>query len=310
MRDFDKWLGEFRPSIASFSYYCDFDKCVSNANKFRNELHLMNALIGQPNAEELFREMAREYPKILMVIPTLLAVRKQEILAQDTKGSYVFSFKRNKVSSIDDCCYLMRETGLFDLISRRLTSNLFDYAIGLEVGLDSNGRKNRGGHLMEDLVESFIADAGLRRVEELRPSDCGVYGKEKYLRDIERAWNVDLSALSADGNTSKRFDFVVRGRSSKCVYLVETNFYSAGGSKLNETARSYKMLALEAANANQSLHQNPSQNQNTYSYRFVWFTDGGGWRSARKNLRETFEVLPTMFNVADLERGICKELFV
>lgn len=294
MRDFDKWLAEFRPSIASFSYYVDFDKCVANANQYRNELHLMNALIGKPNAEELFREMAREYPKVLLVIPTLLAVRYREIRAQDSTGSYVFDFKRPHIEKLDDYCYLMRKTGLFDLIARRLTSNLYDYALGVEVGLDSNGRKNRGGHLMEDLVESFIADAGFRFVASPKPTDYGVYAKEMYLRDVERIWGIDLSALSNDGNTSKRFDFVVR--TQRCVYGIETNFYSGGGSKLNETARSYKMLAIESA---------PIE-----GWTFAWFTDGGGWRSARKNLRETFDVLPTMYNVADLERGICKQVFV
>ena len=293
-RSFDTWLSQFRPSIASFEYYVDFDKCVNNADAYRNELHLMNALIGRSNVEELFRQMVREYPSVLMVIPTLLAVRYREIRAQDVTGTYVFDFKRPNPSGLDDYCYLMRKTGLFDLIQNRLTNNLYDYALGVEVGLDSNGRKNRGGHLMEDLVESYIAKAGLRFTAAPRPSDVNVYAKEMYLRDVERTWGVNLAALSNDGNTSKRFDFVVR--TASCVYGIETNFYSGGGSKLNETARSYKMLALES--------------QDVRGFEFVWFTDGGGWRSARKNLRETFDVLPTMYNVTELEGGICKRLFV
>lgn len=293
MRDFDQWLAEFRPSIASFSYYVDFDKCVQNANVFRNELHLMNALIGQPDIEKRFREMANSYPTVLLAIPTLLAVRYKELRAQDATGTYVFDFKRVKLADIDKYCYLMQETGLFDFIQKRLTNNLYDYVLGVEVGLDSNGRKNRGGHLMEDLVEEHLRAAGFRFAEHPKPTDFNVYAKEMYLRDVERIWGVDLSALSNDGNTSKRFDFVVRTR--KCVYGIETNFYSGGGSKLNETARSYKMLAVEAA---------PLKD-----FKFVWFTDGGGWKSARKNLKETFDVLETMYNVADLERGICKEVF-
>lgn len=294
MRDFDKWLAEFRPSIASFSYYVDFDKCVNNANAYRNELHLMNALIGQSDVEDRFRDMARSYPTVLMVIPTLLAVRYREIRAQDTTGSYVFDFKDAKLSDLDDYCYLMRETGLFDLISHRLTNNLYDYVLGIEVGLDSNGRKNRGGHLMEDLVQSYIDDAGFRFTDSPKPSDYGVYAKEMYLRDVERIWGVDLSSLSNDGNTSKRFDFVVRTR--RCVYGIETNFYATSGSKLNETARSYKMLAVESAPLT--------------GFKFVWFTDGAGWLKTKRNLRETFDVLDTMYNVSDLERGICKTLFV
>ena len=295
MRDFDKWLAEFRPSIASFSYYCDFEKCVTNANQYRNELHLLNALIGQPDVEARFREIVREYPKVLMVIPTLLAIRYREIRAQDSTGAYLYDFKRPHPEKLGEYCYLMRETGLFDLIEHRLTNNLYDYALGVEVGLDSNGRKNRGGHLMEDLVESYIADAGLRFTSSPMPSEYGVYAKEMYLRDVERVWGVDLSALSNDGNTSKRFDFVVR--THKSIYGIETNFYASSGSKLNETARSYKMLAVEAAPL-------------APRFFFIWFTDGAGWSKTKRNLRETFDVLDTMYNVADLERGICKELFV
>lgn len=147
---------------------------------------------------------------------------------------------------------------------------------------------------MEDLVESYIAAAGFRFTSSPRSTEYNVYAKEMYLRDVERVWGVNLAALSNDGNTSKRFDFVVRTQS--CVYGIETNFYSGGGSKLNETARSYKMLSIES--------------QDVRGFKFVWFTDGGGWTKARKNLRETFDVLPTMYNVTELESGICSQLFV
>ena len=126
----------------------------------------------------------------------------------------------------------MRKTGLFDLIADHIVNNLFDYATGVETGLDSNGRKNRGGHLMEDLVESFIRKSGF--IKDIN------YFKEMYLKDIEKKWNLDLSEMSGNNTSTKRFDFVIK--TDKQVYVIETNFYSGGGSKLNETARSYKML--------------------------------------------------------------------
>ena len=55
----------------------------------------------------------------------------------------------------------MRKTGLFDLMENHIVNNLVDYVTGIETGLDSNGRKNRGGHLMENLVEGFLCKAGL-----------------------------------------------------------------------------------------------------------------------------------------------------
>ena len=152
--------------------------------------------------------------------------------------------------------------------------------MGVEVGLDSNGRKNRGGHLMEDLVESFIKKAGYTKNVS--------YFKEMYSYEIENKFNINLSALSNNGEASKRFDFVII--KNREVYGIETNFYAAGGSKLNETARSYKMLTEEG--------------QNIKNFHFMWFTDGEGWKSARKNLKETFDILPLLFNINDLENGI------
>ena len=114
-----------------------------------------------------------------------------------------------------------------------------------------------------------------------------------YLADVEKTWNLDLSSISNQGKAKKRFDFVVNKGGT--VYAVETNFYSSGGSKLNETARSYKTIALEA--------------KNIEGFAFVWFTDGQGWKSARNNLEETFDVLDNMYCITDLENGIVKELF-
>lgn len=187
--------------------------------------------------------------------------------------------------SVEQYKIFMRKTGLFDMIANHLVNNLVDYALGIETGLDSNGRKNRGGHQMEDLVEKYIVAAGFKK-------DVN-YFKEMYLRDIEEKWDIDLSALSNQGKAAKRFDFVIK--TDKMIYVIETNFYGGGGSKLNETARSYKMLSQEADTID--------------GFTFVWFTDGIGWKSARGNLRETFEVLDTIYSIDDMENGIMLELF-
>lgn len=281
MRDFDTWLAGFRDSISGYGYYVDFQKVVANAERHRAELHLLNALIGTDDIETRFRELVTRFPSVICAVPILLAVREREIYARDdeTGGRYRFDGVRQ---SLDEYCVFMRKTGLFDLISRHLVNNLYDYVLGVETGLDSNGRKNRGGHQMEDLVEAYLAAAGVEPY------------KEMYAREIRARWGVDVSALTNTGKAEKRFDFVVRAPS--CVYAIETNFYAGGGSKLNETARSYKMLALEA--------------REIPAFKFVWFTDGAGWRSARENLRETFDVLPTLYNISELEAGVATTLFV
>lgn len=178
----------------------------------------------------------------------------------------------------------MKKTGLFELLEKHLINNLVDYVTGVETGLDSNGRKNRGGHLMEDLVESYINKAGFIK--------NSTYFKEMYIHEITDKWGLDLSAISNQGKMEKRFDFVIK--TNDMIYAIETNFYSSGGSKLNETARSYKTLALEAETINGST--------------FVWFTDGKGWNSARNNLEETFDVMQHIYNIVDMEGGIISKV--
>ena len=283
-RDFSKWLETFRSSICDYKFYVDFEKVYGNVENIKVELNILNSLIGSKDIEKDFKKLVAEYPKVLKCVPILLAVRGREIYAIDSDGEYLFNFAKQNYS-IDEYIMFMGKTGLFSLISDHLINNLVDYVTGVEVGLDSNGRKNRGGHLMEDLVESYLVQAGLQRNVD--------YFKEMYLSDVEKQWNLDLSNISNQGKAKKRFDFVVK--KGETVYAVETNFYSSGGSKLNETARSYKTIALEAKEID--------------GFAFVWFTDGQGWKSARNNLEETFDVLDNMYCITDLENGIVKELF-
>lgn len=282
-RDFDVWLSGFRGSISNYGYYIDFEKVYHNVDKMKVELNILNSLIGSGNIEVEFEELLSRYPEILKCIPLLLAVRADEIYAADGEGAFSYSFKKQNLS-VGQYKVFMRKTGLFDLISRHLVNNLVDYATGVETGLDSNGRKNRGGHLMEDLVESFIVEAGFIKDKS--------YFKEMYVSKMTEKWGVDLSAISNQGAMEKRFDFVIK--TANMIYAVEANFYASGGSKLNETARSYKTLALEADTIDE--------------LSFVWFTDGKGWISARNNLRETFDIMEHIYNIKDMESGIISEI--
>lgn len=282
-RNFNEWLSKFKTSISDYTYYVDFEKIYKNVDKVKVELNILNSLIGSKNIEEEFQNILIKYPETLECIPLLLAVRSREIFVKDEINEYLFKFDK-MVYSINDYIKFMNESGLFDLLQNHIINNLYDYVLGIEVGLDSNGRKNRGGHLMESLVESYIIKAGYKK-------DVN-YFKEMYLKDIEKKWNLDLREMSGNNTSTKRFDFVIK--TDNQVYVIETNFYSSGGSKLNETARSYKMLAQESKKVN--------------GVTFIWFTDGTGWNSARKNLEETFNELETMYNIDDLENGILENL--
>jgi len=290
-RDFNTWLSGFRDSIADYGYYIDFEKVHRNVESIKIELNILNSLIGSENIEVDFENLLRKYPEVLKCIPPLLAVRSNEIYCQDENGGHLFQFDFGKYPPNSHAYYarykyFMRQTGLFDLLENHIINNLVDYATGVETGLDSNGRKNRGGHLMEDLVESFIQKAGFSK---------GVnYYKEMYIHQITDKWDIDLSAISNQGKMEKRFDFGIK--TPNMIYGIETNFYGSGGSKLNETARSYKTLALETDTID--------------GFTFVWFTDGKGWASARNNLEETFDVMEHIYNIKDLENDIIKNVII
>ena len=283
-RNFNTWLSSFRYSIADFSYYIDFTKVYKNVDSIKIELNILNSLIGSKNIEADFENLIKKYPETLKCIPILLAVREYEIFAGENGDVKLYTFNK-QINTIEDYKLFMRKTGLFDLLSNHIINNLSDYVTGVETGLDSNGRKNRGGHQMEDLVESYIQKAGFKR-------DVN-YFKEMYVSEVSRKWNIDLSAVSNQGKMEKRWDFVVK--TNNCIYLIETNFYGSGGSKLNETARSYKTIATEM--------------KNVKGAKFVWFTAGAGWKSAARNLEETFDVLDDIYSINDMQNGIMTEVF-
>lgn len=283
MRDFNSWLSKFRNSIANYGYYIDFDKVYRNVNDIKLELNILNSLIGSTDIENDFKNIIANYPETLKCIPILLAVRANEIYAIDGDGEFSYDFKKANYSP-EQYAVFMRKTGLFELLENHIIHTLVDYVTGVETGLDSNGRKNRGGHLMEDLVESFINKAGFVRGK--------TYFKEMYIHEITELWDIDLSAISNSGKAEKRFDFVIK--TDKCIYGIETNFYASGGSKLNETARSYKQIAQEVTTID--------------DFEFVWFTDGQGWISARHNLEETFDVMEHIYSIYDLENGVISRL--
>ena len=217
-RNFNDWIKQFKSSICDYDYYVDFEKVYGKVDSIKVELNILNSLVGSRNIDADFSKLVIDYPQVLKCIPILLAVRGREIYAIDGDGEYLFNFAKPNYG-IEEYRMFMRKTGLFKLISERIINNLVDYVTGVEVGLDSNGRKNRGGHLMENLVESYLVKAGLRRNID--------YFKEMYISDIERKWSVNLSAISNQGKAEKRFDFVVK--TDKTIYAIETNFYLAEG---------------------------------------------------------------------------------
>ena len=274
MRNFEDWLKTFRASINGYDYYADFEKIIQNSSHFELEINILNALIGAKNIEAKFQQIINKYPECLKAVPILIAVREHEIFCQDQNGAFTYDFD-NLNQTPEQYAYFMRETGLFNLLQNHIISNLYDYVTGVEAGLDSNTRKNRGGRQMEILVESYLKKAGI------------TYSKEITTQEINNNWGINLTFAE-----NKRWDFAIKTSSN--LYVIETNFYTSGGSKLNETARSYKLIAEEAAKIK--------------GFVFIWITDGFGWKSAKNNLEEIFNVLETLYNIADIEAGILKSM--
>lgn len=293
-RDFETWMGNFKDFIASYDYYADWDTIFKRADKFKFELNALNSLVGSEDIRGDFIELVGKQPCIRRAIPILLAKREPRILVYDqNRGDLVFDFSDENLSA-QACALFMEQTGLFDLISNHISNNLYDYVTGIEAGLNSNGRKNRGGHAMENLVEDFLNKSGLQletNKNTVKPK-AGTYFKELETTVMQN-WGLNMGPLTNERESTKRFDFVVF--TDSVTYGIETNFYTGGGSKLNETARSYKQLAQEA--------------KHIEHFEFVWITDGGGWRQAKHNLRETFESMEHIYSIADLESGIFDRIF-
>jgi len=173
-------------------------------------------------------------------------------------------------TSPESICEYIEETGLGEIFRNKDVKNLVDYVFGIEVGLDTNARKNRGGENMSKAVSLFFDKA-----------------KVFYKKEVSSTAFPEIMSLGTD---VKRFDFVIKTK--KKTYLIETNFYNGGGSKLNETARSYSDVA-------------PKINQYK-NYEFVWITDGQGWLSAKNKLEEAYNVIPSMYNLTTLKNFIEK----
>ena len=284
LRNFDEWLNTMTDSVASWTYYTDFEKVYENVNDIKIPLCLLNSLIGSKNIKQDFLKLYEKYPEVLRAVPIIIAKRLKDIVVvKDPEKDFYFDFKKHDYTP-EEYSLFMEKSGIYDLLEHHLVASLLDYVTGVEVGMDTNGRKNRTGHSMEAIVQQYLEQEGYVMGETMF--------KEIYQNEIEERFNVDLSAITNEGTTQKRFDYVIK--SSKIIYLIEVNFYATGGSKLNETARSYKMITEET--------------RNIPDVEFMWFTDGIGWHKAKNNLRETFEVLPNLYNINDLSNGVLKNI--
>lgn len=266
---FNIFLSQLSETNTTLDYFTDFKKIKSNVNKITIKLNQLNYLIGKEDIKAAVSELYEENPKVFEVLDILIAIRKNKNAKTfNNKGEIVildYYFK-----SPESICEYIEETGLAEIFRNKDVKNLVDYVFGIEVGLDTNARKNRGGKNMSNAVSLFFDQA-----------------KVFYKKEVSNTVFPEILSLGAD---VKRFDFVIKTK--KKIYLIETSFYNSGGSKLNETARSYSDVAPKI---------------NKYeNYEFVWITDGQGWLLAKNKLEEAYNIIPSMYNLTTLEIFIKK----
>ena len=265
---FKTFLSRLSETNATLDYFVDFEKVIGNVRKIALKLNQLNYLIGKDNLEEAINDLYEENPKVFEVLDILIAVRNKNTKTLDNTGKIVSL--ENYFTSPKSILEYICETRLAEVFKNKEITNLVDYVFGIEVGLDTNARKNRGGDNMSKAV-SLLFDR-----EE-------VY----YKKEVNSTLFLDIESLGVD---VKRFDFVIKTK--KKTYLIETNFYNTGGSKLNEVARAYSEVA-------------PKINQYE-NYEFVWITDGQGWLSAKNKLEEAYNTIPSVYNLTTLSKFVEK----
>ncbi|WP_131925159.1 type II restriction endonuclease [Prevotella heparinolytica] len=264
-KNFDKFMSQLQETNQTLDFFCDFGKISSNVDNIKLSLCMLNSLIGATNLRKSVETIWNRDKTAFSIMDILIAVRsegKKKIL--NSKGDCIV-FDR-LFESVDGIVEYLENTGLAEILREGKINNLVDYVFGIETGLDSNARKNRSGHVMESMVAKIFTDHGI------------FYRQEVY--SIEWA---ELQKVL--GDDEKRFDFVIE--TLEKTYLIEVNFYSGGGSKLNEVARSYSDIAPKINSVD--------------GFEFVWVTDGIGWKSAKNKLQEAYNIIPSIYNLTNID---------
>jgi len=275
--------------ITCWDYFVNWKKVYDNIVPYEKELNLLNVLIGKNDIEKELIDLILEYPKVINAIPLLLAIRfknKAEQKINILTDSITFQYDLFDLSTLKPnreeakkIAVFFNKSGLGALVKDKKIKNLVDFSTGVEVGLDSNGRKNRGGHQMEKLVESYIQDV----CNDLNLS----YLKEATAKSIKEKWNIDLIV----DKSSRRIDYVINDKGK--LYFFEVNFYNGGGSKLKSTATEYVKM---------------NEYWNAQNIEFIWITDGAGWLNTQRPLREYFDKAEYLLNLEMLKNGILNKI--
>jgi type II restriction enzyme len=286
---FDYLLNNLKESILKWDYFVNWEKVNCNFRDVEISLNLLNYLIGKDDIEAEAKLLLKEYPKLVYIVPALIACRNKsfKILTEYKYGQFQyqdFIFEANqKVTDemINKAIIFLKETGFLQQIESNKVKSLPDYFLGVEVGLDTNGRKNRSGKAMEDIIEYFI--------DSICKTHNFEYISQATASKIKEKFNKNLTV----NKSSRKIDFAIN--TSNKLFLIETNFYGGGGSKLKSTAGEYSNISIQWQND---------------GHQFIWITDGRGWLTAKKPLHDAFNNIDYILNLNMIQLGILEALIL
>ena len=284
MRFFEYLLSSFKDTIRTYDFFVAWQKVLGNVSQIEVALNILNSLIGKENIADKLKMLIKSYPEVVPVIPLLIAVRGASIKVADLGGDIEYSFAKKQTytaEEIDKIVFFAEKSGLLKILQDKSVKNLVDYAIGVEVGLDTNARKNRSGTAMENLIEVYV--------EAICKKHGYKYLAQATVSKIKQSFGKIVETDKAD----RHFDFAID--TGDKLYLMEVNYYGAGGSKLKSVAGEFSNLF------------NLVKNDTTG---FIWVTDGLGWHTANRPLRETFNVTDHVMNINMIEQGLLVEILV
>ncbi len=281
-------------SIFTWDYFVGFEKVKKNIHLIEKELNLLNVLIGKDDIGKELISLISEYPNVRKVLPILLAIRNNKLkdlkIVDDFEElkseSKIDLFNPNKELTSElkeDLIIFFKESGLKDIFQDKDIKNVVDYCFGVEVGMDTNARKNRTGQSMESIIEKIIQKFSEKNNLEYIPQATQKKIKEK--------WNFDIEL----DKTNRIFDFAVFEKSKNKIFIIETNYYGGGGSKLKSTAGEYQYL---------------SDFLKKQGIDLIWITDGLGWKTTKKSLFETFLHNDYLLNIEMVKQGTLKDIIL
>ena len=259
------FLNTLLDSNHTYEFYVNWEKVYANLENHLVEISILNSLnkVSQEDLVNKFGGIINNYPEVVPLLPSILAIRdrKVPIFNIHSKSSKLIDFSKNNFD-FDEIVEFSIETGLLDLFNN--IDDLYSYLVGTEVGLDTNARKNRSGHIFEDAVESLLEDK-LNDYEEYKL--------------VKEDTNVII-------HRNKRFDFVIYKNNVPRI-VFECNFYNSTGSKPIEVAHAYVGLQRDTDAAD---------------LMFIWVTDGQGWNKMFPTLLGVAEDIDFIVNYNMLDK--------